>query len=667
MKESKNIPSHWQLKKLGDVCDIKNGKNQKAVVNSNGIYPIYGSAGIMGYANEYLCDEGTTVVGRKGTINRPIYVNTKFWNVDTAFGFSPDLSQIHSKYLYYFCKGFNFSALDKSTTIPSLAKTDLQKILIPISSKIEQQIIVTKIEELFSELDKGVEQLKTAQQQLKIYRQSLLKSAFEGRLTQEHRENKLGSISKEQLLHSIESGRNRFYEQQLLEWEKEIKFWEKNGKQGKKPTKPSKLTVPDLPNADHLDRKWTIPNEWAWTQLGTICFVTKLAGFEYTDYVKYDEEGDLFVIKAENAGSNGFKNTEFSKIKSESVRMLKRSFLEGGELLITFVGAGTGSVAIVPKDKKYFLGPNIGMARPYLEINTKFFEYLLQSTIGKSMLMATMKAVAQPSLSMGTIRQTPVVFPSLDEQNLIVQEIESRLSIIERMEETIIQKLQQAEVLRQSILKQAFAGKLVDIRHQKPAVKIIPLFKPKNEYFYQLQVLGLIAKASKQNNVPHGEMTLAKYAYLTDKLFDVPTFYNYQRWHLGPFPPIIKKVFNNKQYFKKVSGELEVLNEKKLFKALNPYQQQIESAVAELTSIFSKYEGKERAHKTELLATVCKVVEDIQTVDLKAVRASMADWKIELKGEKHKTKAEKFTESETKKCLAFLKEKEWDKKLIKSL
>ena len=89
IREDNILPKDWKLVKLEEVCDIISGKNQSKVINTNGKYPIYGSSGIFGYANEYLCNEGTTVVGRKGTINSPLYVNTKFWNVDTAFGLSP--------------------------------------------------------------------------------------------------------------------------------------------------------------------------------------------------------------------------------------------------------------------------------------------------------------------------------------------------------------------------------------------------------------------------------------------------------------------------------------------------------------------------------------------------------------------------------------------------
>jgi type I restriction enzyme, S subunit len=171
----------WVECLFSDVIEIISGKNQKLVENSNGQYPIYGSGGIMSKADQYLCEAGTTIIGRKGTINSPIYVSERFWNVDTAFGLSP--FGIHKKLFYYYCLSYNFKKLDKSTTIPSLAKTDLLQIEIPLPPVEEQLRIVAKIEELFSDLDKGIETLKIAKEQLKVYRQAVLKYAFEGRLT----------------------------------------------------------------------------------------------------------------------------------------------------------------------------------------------------------------------------------------------------------------------------------------------------------------------------------------------------------------------------------------------------------------------------------------------------------------------------------------------------
>ena len=186
-----------------DVLQIISGENQKAVENPAGKYPIYGSGGIIGYADEYLCEAGTTIVGRKGTINKPIFVKTPFWNIDTAFGVVAG-ETIDPKYLYYFCEYFNFTPLDKSTGRPSLAKSDLLKIEMPVPLRREQERVVSRIEELFSQLDAGVETLKKTKAQLVVYRQAVLKEAFSKVSTLVP----LGDISKSRLGKMLDKEKN---------------------------------------------------------------------------------------------------------------------------------------------------------------------------------------------------------------------------------------------------------------------------------------------------------------------------------------------------------------------------------------------------------------------------------------------------------------------------
>ena len=139
----------WEIKPFEDVLEIKNGRNQKAVQKENGEYPIYGSAGnVMGWTDDYICESGTTIIGRKGNINSPIYVETKFWNVDTAFGLSSK-KLLNSKFLHYFCISYDFSEHNKGTTIPSLVKSDLLQISIPVPPLPEQQRIVAILDEAF--------------------------------------------------------------------------------------------------------------------------------------------------------------------------------------------------------------------------------------------------------------------------------------------------------------------------------------------------------------------------------------------------------------------------------------------------------------------------------------------------------------------------------------
>jgi type I restriction enzyme S subunit len=128
-----------------DVLEIKNGRNQKNVENPNGKYPIYGSGGIMGYADDYICEADTVIIGRKGSINNPIYVEEPFWNVDTAFGLSAKREILMPRYLYYFCQYFDFERLNKAVTIPSLTKSDLLKIELELPTIENQKKIVDRL------------------------------------------------------------------------------------------------------------------------------------------------------------------------------------------------------------------------------------------------------------------------------------------------------------------------------------------------------------------------------------------------------------------------------------------------------------------------------------------------------------------------------------------
>ena len=128
-----------------DVLEIKNGRNQKNVENPNGKYPIYGSGGIMGYADDYICEADTVIIGRKGSINNPIYVEEPFWNVDTAFGLSAKRKILMPRYLYYFCQYFDFERLNKAVTIPSLTKSDLLKIELELPTIETQKKMVDRL------------------------------------------------------------------------------------------------------------------------------------------------------------------------------------------------------------------------------------------------------------------------------------------------------------------------------------------------------------------------------------------------------------------------------------------------------------------------------------------------------------------------------------------
>ena len=173
----------WEERKLGEVVEIVNGKNQSQVISDAGKYPIYGSAAnLMGYATDFLCKEGTTIIGRKGNISKPIYINEKFWNVDTAFGIYPK-NGYDTKYIYYLCLTINFKSRNRGTTIPSLVKSDLLNIDVLFSSSVkEQQTIVSQLDALSAETQKLEAIYKKKLADLEELKKSVLQKAFSGEL-----------------------------------------------------------------------------------------------------------------------------------------------------------------------------------------------------------------------------------------------------------------------------------------------------------------------------------------------------------------------------------------------------------------------------------------------------------------------------------------------------
>ena len=168
----------WETKRWGEVLEIRSGRNQKEVLNPNGKYPIMGSAGkIMGYADSYICEAGTTIIGRKGTINNPLFIEERFWNVDTAFGLHT-LENLDKNFLHYFCLSFDFTQLDKGSGRPSLVKSDLLKIKIPIPPLPEQQQIVILLDEAFEAIDQAKANIEKNIENAKELLQSKINEVF---------------------------------------------------------------------------------------------------------------------------------------------------------------------------------------------------------------------------------------------------------------------------------------------------------------------------------------------------------------------------------------------------------------------------------------------------------------------------------------------------------
>lgn len=381
---------------------------------------------------------------------------------------------------------------DRSTAIPGLNRNDAYDLDIKIPPLLEQKRIVEKIEELFSDLDNGIESLKTAQKQLKVYRQAVLKWAFEGKLTEEWRKQNSNLPTAKDLLDQIKAERENRYQQQLTDWEQTVKDWEANGKSGKKLTKTQQPKEPSPITEAELSELTTLPKNWFYARAESIFeFITK--GTTPSKDELYDGRGDIPFIKVYNLTDNGLLDFTVKPtfIKQETHEgFLGRSKVSTGDILMNIVGPPLGKVSLVPSTfAQWNINQAIARYRTTDVLLNKYFMYYLLSQVTIDRMSRRAKATAgQFNLTLETCRDVEIPICSLKEQNQIVQEIESRLSICDRLEETITTNLKKAEALRQSILKQAFEGKLVpQDPNDEPAEKLLERIRAERQQTQQTQ------------------------------------------------------------------------------------------------------------------------------------------------------------------------------------
>jgi len=150
------IPEDWKVKDIGETLTIKHGKDQKQVESAHGQYPIFGTGGQMGWANDFLYNKPSVLIGRKGSINKPRYINVPFWTVDTLF-----YSQVHNGYdekfmFYKFCL-IDWMNYNEASGVPSLNASTISNVKISVPKKPEQTAIATAlsdVDNLIQSLDK---------------------------------------------------------------------------------------------------------------------------------------------------------------------------------------------------------------------------------------------------------------------------------------------------------------------------------------------------------------------------------------------------------------------------------------------------------------------------------------------------------------------------------
>ena len=348
----------------------------------------------------------------------------------------PETNDINSKYLLYVINSPQTrTEVDKyksGSTRKRISRTNFARIEFPLPPLAEQQRIVDKIEELFSDLDHSVAALETARAQLDIYRQAVLKHAFEGKLTELWRQQHQPPPAADLLAH--------------IQTERKQQFDSK-----------SKYQDPTLPDTNELAE---LPTGWIWVSLDQLTSLITSGSRGWAKY--YSDHGAIFIraqdIKTDALNLDTVAHVDLpNRIEGSRTRVAK------DDLLVTITGANVTKTALVKQQlDEAYVNQHVALIRPVCgELSPYLYFWIISPAQGRRQLEKHAYGMGKPGLNLTNLRELVIALPSLAEQRAIVDEIEARLSVVDKLAETIDTALHQAEALRQSILKQAFAGKLV--------------------------------------------------------------------------------------------------------------------------------------------------------------------------------------------------------------
>ena len=454
------LPAGWARTKFGEIYELAYGKSlTKRSRNTDGKYSVYGSNGIVDHHDAFLVEGPALVVGRKGAAGAVSFSRKPCWPIDTTY-YVRDSEHIDIRFSFYLLTSLHLNQFDRSTAIPGLNRDDAYDLVVCLPPLGEQQRIVAKIEELFSELDKGVASLKTAREQLNVYRQAVLKHAFEGKLTEQWREeNKDKLESPDVLVVRIREEREVRYRAALDDWEQALAEWRESGEKGKKPAKPRHPVKPEKCDSDNLR---DVPNGWIYLPFEALAWSIRNG-----TSVKPDEKGPLKIFRISAVRPMAFDLDDFRQI-TDSDGSMEDYRLAYGDLVFTRYNGSRSFVGVsaLYRGDGTHLHPD-KLIRCKLKsdiINAAYLEAATNCGESRTFLEKRIRTTAgQSGVSGRDIKATPVPICSTAEQVEIVQILDARLEAAETLRAEIEAALARAESLRQSILKKAFSGQLVSL------------------------------------------------------------------------------------------------------------------------------------------------------------------------------------------------------------
>lgn len=390
------IPIHWEVCAFKRKITINNGKDYKDFLD-NEIYPVMGSGGCFAYCSKYMYDGEALLMGRKGTIDKPLYINGKFWVVDTMF-YAVPTKDLCCKFAYYLALTFPYSLYSTSTALPSMTQTDLGNNPVAFPPLIEQQAIATYLDEKCGEINRAIDVQKKKIDLLNEMKQTIITDA----------------VTK-----GLDS--NATMKDSRVEW---------IGK---------------------------IPEHWEVRRLKTLCKSIR-NGYVGPTRDLYQEFGIPYIQSVHIKDGNILFEREEYYVSDEWAK--KHPKIKKGNILVVQTG-DIGQIALVnAKYDLCNCHALIILDINNNVISSEFLSLYLRSNIGKELMLQTKTGALLPHLNSTQIGFTKALLPPFQEQQSIVAHIEKETTKIDTQISKANRHIELLEELKQSIITEAVTGKI---------------------------------------------------------------------------------------------------------------------------------------------------------------------------------------------------------------
>jgi type I restriction enzyme S subunit len=404
------IPEDWKVKRLGEILKIKYGKDQKDVEKKDGMYPILATGGVIGRTDRYLYDKPSVLIGRKGTIDRPMYIETPFWTVDTLF-YSIVRDNNSVRFVHYLISSINWKKYSEATTLPSLSSSVIEGIKAAIPESDEQ----TKIAEILSTCDRVIELKKKLIEEKKKVKKWFMQTLLTGMIRVKDIENATPYEELKKRIEQIRSGQ--------------------------------------VPEGYRKTELGIISHDWEITGLEKIC---KLIIDKRGKTPKKDSsDGDIPGLSAHNVKMGKIDFTFPTTYYSEDVfnRWMKSEKIEREDIIMT-TEAPLGNIALVEEARKYILGQRVVALRLKDSVNSTFGKHLLMSNVFQRKLQELATGTTAKGLSKRNLKYLKIYIPDTETQ----EAVSSILSSADKEIDLLNKDLEQWEIKKKSLMQLLLTG-----------------------------------------------------------------------------------------------------------------------------------------------------------------------------------------------------------------